>query len=131
VNPTKPDSHASGLKTTNRETALAAALEETNSLLVAMLHENRSLAEIEERIHDNRTVLNAEATTTRSAEPVCAHRDEPKACYRVRCQLGNKCADDDMSPRVWLCTCGTPSLPGVLHRADRPCYRVEENQSCD
>lgn len=31
----------------------------------------------------------------------------------------------------WLCSCGSPSLPGVMHRADRPCYRVEENQSCD
>jgi hypothetical protein len=30
------------------------------------------------------------------------------------------------TPRVWLCTCGSPSLPGVLHRADRPCYRVED-----
>jgi len=26
---------------------------------------------------------------------------------------------------VWLCSCGEPSKPGVLHRADRPCYRVE------
>jgi hypothetical protein len=32
---------------------------------------------------------------------------------------------------VWRCSCGSPSLPGVLHRADRPCYRVEENQSCN
>ena len=29
----------------------------------------------------------------------CAHADDPKACYRVRCQLGGKCVDDDMSPR--------------------------------
>ncbi|HDR8931715.1 TPA: VRR-NUC domain-containing protein [Burkholderia vietnamiensis] len=29
----------------------------------------------------------------------CIHADDPKACYRVRCQLGGKCADDDMSPR--------------------------------
>jgi len=29
----------------------------------------------------------------------CIHADNPKACYRVRCQLGNKCVDDDMSPR--------------------------------
>jgi hypothetical protein len=74
----------------------------------------------------------AEATTTRSADAACAHRDEPKACYRVRCQLGDKCADDDMSPHVWLCTCGTPSLPGVLHRADRPCAAVrdEGDASC-
>jgi hypothetical protein len=34
---------------------------------------------------------------------------------------------------VWLCTCGTPSLPGVLHRADRPCAAVAdvpESESC-
>jgi hypothetical protein len=30
----------------------------------------------------------------------CVHADEPKECYRVRCQLGNKCVDDDMSPRA-------------------------------
>ncbi|WP_131754070.1 hypothetical protein [Burkholderia vietnamiensis] len=29
----------------------------------------------------------------------CVHADDPKACYRVRCQLGAKCLDDDMSPR--------------------------------
>lgn len=35
----------------------------------------------------------------------CVRADEPKACYRVRCQLGNKCVDDDMSPR--------PAAPSV------------------
>jgi hypothetical protein len=30
----------------------------------------------------------------------CVHADNPKACYRVRCQLGNKCVDDDMSFRA-------------------------------
>ncbi|MDN7703307.1 hypothetical protein QZM15_33010 [Burkholderia sp. AU44665] len=29
----------------------------------------------------------------------CVHADDPKGCYRVRCQLGNKCVDDNMSPR--------------------------------
>ncbi|MDN8066295.1 hypothetical protein [Burkholderia vietnamiensis] len=29
----------------------------------------------------------------------CIHADDPKACHRVRCQLGRKCIDDDMSPR--------------------------------
>ncbi|WP_175712158.1 hypothetical protein [Burkholderia ambifaria] len=29
----------------------------------------------------------------------CVHADDPKSCNRVRCQLGNKCVDDDMSPR--------------------------------
>ncbi len=27
-------------------------------------------------------------------EPVaCPHRDEPRGCYRVRCQLGRKCVE--------------------------------------
>jgi len=30
----------------------------------------------------------------------CVHADNPRACYRVRCQLGNKCVDDDMAPRA-------------------------------
>ncbi|NML34883.1 hypothetical protein [Paraburkholderia antibiotica] len=30
----------------------------------------------------------------------CVHVYDPKGCYRVRCQLGNKCVDDDMSPRA-------------------------------
>jgi hypothetical protein len=30
------------------------------------------------------------------------------------------------APRVWRCSCGSPSLPGVLHRADRPCYAVRD-----
>ncbi len=29
----------------------------------------------------------------------CVHADDPKSCYRVRCQLGGKCVDDDMSSR--------------------------------
>jgi len=41
----------------------------------------------------------AEATTTRGAEPL---------------------------RQPWLCTCGTPSLPSVLHRADRPCAAVRD-----
>lgn len=30
----------------------------------------------------------------------CVHAKTPKGCYRVRCQLGNKCVDDDMSFRA-------------------------------
>jgi hypothetical protein len=121
MNPTKPDTEASGLKTANRETVLAAALEETNSLLVAMLHENRSLAEIEERIHDNRTVLNAEATTTRSADLDQTLPGEFTSADALFEAMG--VAD---APRVWLCSCGSPELPGVLHRADRPCAAVRD-----
>jgi hypothetical protein len=30
----------------------------------------------------------------------CIHISDPKGCYRVRCQLGNKCVDDNMSLRA-------------------------------
>jgi hypothetical protein len=30
----------------------------------------------------------------------CIHVNNPKGCYRVRCQLGNKCVNDDMSFRT-------------------------------
>ena len=29
----------------------------------------------------------------------CVHEKSPEACYRVRCQLGKKCIDDDLSFR--------------------------------
>lgn len=37
---------------------------------------------------------------TTGAKPTCVHAENPKACYRVRCQLGNKCVDDDMAFRA-------------------------------
>jgi hypothetical protein len=69
----------------------------------------------------------AEATTTRS-EPVCktcnGHGMIGGPSYYAPDEGGDPCPDcNDRSG--WLCTCGSPSLPGVLHRADRPCYRVE------
>jgi predicted Fe-S protein YdhL (DUF1289 family) len=30
----------------------------------------------------------------------CVHAKTPKECYRVRCQLGDKCVDDEMSFRT-------------------------------
>ena len=30
----------------------------------------------------------------------CVHAKNPKGCYRVRCQLGDKCVDDEMSFRT-------------------------------
>ena len=30
----------------------------------------------------------------------CVHAKTPKGCYRVRCQLGDKCVDDEMSFRT-------------------------------
>ncbi|MCA8195432.1 hypothetical protein [Burkholderia vietnamiensis] len=43
-------------------------------------------------------ILAASPVEQHEAAP-CVHADDPKSCYRVRCQLGNKCVDDDMSPR--------------------------------
>jgi hypothetical protein len=42
------------------------------------------------------------AATTPSHKPkaACINESEPKACYRVRCQLGNECVNDNLSPRV-------------------------------
>jgi hypothetical protein len=60
----------------------------------------------------------AEATTTRSAFveiPPGLTREEKRQLIASH------------APRQpWLCTCGTPSLPGVLHRADRPCAAVRD-----
>lgn len=45
----------------------------------------------------------------------CVHMDDPKCCYRVRCQLGNKCVDDDLSPRTvsenWSAPCTMCTTP--------------------
>ena len=30
----------------------------------------------------------------------CVNEEEPRGCYRVRCQLGKKCVDDEMSHRL-------------------------------
>ena len=30
----------------------------------------------------------------------CVHAKNPKGCYRIRCQLGDKCVDDEMSFRT-------------------------------
>jgi hypothetical protein len=60
----------------------------------------RLAAEIEEALtfEDDGALLSA----SKPAVSQCVHADNPKACYRVRCQLGNKCVDDDMSPRATL-----------------------------
>jgi hypothetical protein len=43
----------------------------------------------------------------------CMHVDNPKGCYRVRCQLGNKCADDEMSIRAKAAPAPIASPQGV------------------
>jgi hypothetical protein len=36
----------------------------------------------------------------RTEQEPCVHAKTPKGCYRVRCQLGDKCVDDEMSFRT-------------------------------
>jgi hypothetical protein len=36
----------------------------------------------------------------RTEQEPCVHAKTPKECYRVRCQLGDKCVDDEMSFRT-------------------------------
>jgi rubrerythrin len=57
--------------------------------------------------------------TEQEQEPVaCPHRDEPRGCYRVRCQLGRKCVEPLFThpprreqPKFTL-SCGCPSQYG-------------------
>ncbi|WP_155705991.1 hypothetical protein [Burkholderia cepacia] len=43
--------------------------------------------------------MNDQQQSRTDALTPCVHADDPKACYHVRCQLGGKCVNDDMSPR--------------------------------
>jgi hypothetical protein len=36
----------------------------------------------------------------RTEQEPCVHAKNPKGCYRVRCQVGDKCVDDEMSFRT-------------------------------
>jgi hypothetical protein len=40
------------------------------------------------------------APPQRTEQELCVHAKTPKKCYRVRCQLGDKCVDDEMSFRT-------------------------------
>jgi hypothetical protein len=80
----------------------------------------------------------AEATTTRSdrhcqtgwADFCYASRFDGVACPEDSCDIDDgvrnpaTCAKSQTA--VWLCTCGEPATPGVLHRADRPCAAVRD-----
>jgi len=58
--------------------------------------------------------------------PDCTH------CKPYRDAIGDLvmpvCRCSLVMGQVWRCSCGSPSLPGVMHRADRPCYRVEDKE---
>jgi hypothetical protein len=41
-----------------------------------------------------------EALAQRTEQEPCVHAKNPKGCYRVRCQVGDKCVDDEMSFRT-------------------------------
>ena len=58
----------------------------------------------------------------------CVHADNPKSCYRVRCQLGNKCVDDDMSPRAASPQSGEKCPACAGNDGDMPCAFPEGGQ---
>jgi len=64
----------------------------------------------------------AEATTTRSAD---ASPISKEWCVNMA-KLEPDDGEISAGGLAWLCTCGSPSLPGVLHRADRPCAAVRD-----
>jgi hypothetical protein len=35
-------------------------------------------------------------------------------------------AEAELGSMPWACMCGRPMTPGVMHRADAPCYHLEE-----
>ena len=41
-----------------------------------------------------------EKSLAQPEQELCVHAKNPKGCYRVRCQLGDKCVDDEMSFRT-------------------------------
>jgi hypothetical protein len=68
----------------------------------------------------------------------CVHANDAKSCYRVRCQLGNKCVDDELSPRTASTalaqmpenlTCGRLTVlgldAGLLERVGRTVFARE------
>ena len=64
----------------------------------AMCEVQRLGQEIEQKIgcvnHD------CERCKAQPEQEPCVHAKTPKGCYRVRCQLGDKCVDDEMSFRT-------------------------------
>jgi hypothetical protein len=83
----------------------------------------------------NLPVEKADAAVTHSPSawevtPDCTH------CKPYRDAMGDLvmpvCRCSLVMGQIWRCSCGTPSLPGVLHRADRPCAAVrdEGDASC-
>ena len=56
--------------------------------------------------HEDAVISHSEAITAieealaQPEQEPCVHAKNPKECYRVRCQLGDKCVDDEMSFRT-------------------------------
>jgi len=59
-------------------------------------------------------IKQALAAPAQPEQEPCVHAKNPKGCYRVRCQVGDKCVDDEMSfrttppqpeqePVAWVC----------------------------
>lgn len=55
----------------------------------------------------------------------CVHAKNPKGCYRVRCQLGDKCVDDEMSFRTTPPAQRKPLTNGEIYTA----YITATNQT--
>jgi hypothetical protein len=104
VNPTKPDSHASAQKAEATTTRSA----DGNTPIARLMAEYAG---------DGFDFSDLDAVKRAALRYVETMPDS-----QVRTLLYALAA-----PRQpWLCTCGTPSLPGVLHRADRPCAAVRD-----
>lgn len=90
---------------TDLREAAQMALETLDNMVKVDWHEWDEFASVEDFVlwAKSRASFTAEALRAALAQPEqepCIHVNNPKGCYRVRCQLGNKCVNDDMSFRT-------------------------------
>ena len=60
---------------------------------------NKAITALEEALKEHAMRETQRLGQEIEQEP-CVHAKTPKGCYRVRCQLGDKCVDDEMSFRT-------------------------------
>ena len=53
-----------------------------------------------EKVKDMKAITAIKEALAQPEQEPCVHAKNPKECYRVRCQLGDKCVDDEMSFRT-------------------------------
>jgi hypothetical protein len=94
--------------TTNQSRADALTGQHTHALMMAQTASCTCLTKTPEpQYHDAacryrllaEVIDFVERCSSQPAAAPCVHAADPKSCYRVRCQLGGKCIDDDLSPR--------------------------------